>query len=110
MVERALEIVENVGISSTDIICKHKIISEDNVTMGGGTVFYDTNFHSLSKEVRKNIIADSKESKFGEILIKKNAFIGAHSTLLKRVTIDENNIVRPCSVIRKILITMSRGR
>lgn len=36
-----------------------------------------------------------------EVCISENAFIGAHSTILKGVTIGTNSIVGACSVVTK---------
>ena len=51
-VEGKLLIGENVGISSTAIICNHSITIGDNVVIGGNTVIYDTDFHSLDPVIR----------------------------------------------------------
>ena len=40
-----LEIGNNVGLSSTAIVCHHEIKIGDNVRIGGNSVFYDTDFH-----------------------------------------------------------------
>lgn len=96
-----LTIGNNVGISSTAIICHYKITIEDNVRIGGNTVIYDTDFHSLKHKERIAIpeIMDNVNCK--EVLIKENAFIGAHSTILKGVTIGRNSIIGACSVVSK---------
>ena len=46
-VEGELEIGNDVGMSATAIICNYKISIGDNVTIGGNTVIYDTDFHSV---------------------------------------------------------------
>lgn len=45
-----LLIGNNVGISSTAIICYKQIIIEDNVKIGGNTVIYDSDFHDLDSK------------------------------------------------------------
>jgi acetyltransferase-like isoleucine patch superfamily enzyme len=96
-----LSIGKNVGISSTGIVCHHKITIGDNVRIGGNTVIYDTDFHSLNKTHRLNGKLDKEHTKTKPIIIKNNVFIGAHSTILKGVEIGENSIVGACSVVVK---------
>lgn len=95
-----LTIGNNVGISQTALICTMKITIEDNVKIGGGVCVYDTDFHSLNPELRKST-EDLKHRKQKAVLIKENAFIGAHSIILKGVTIGKNSIVGAGSVVTK---------
>jgi len=100
-VEGKLTIGNNVGMSSTAIICNHEIEIGNNVTIGGNTVIYDTDFHSLDASARNNKFEDKKNAKWGKVTLKENVFIGAHTTILKGVTINENSIIGACSVITK---------
>jgi acetyltransferase-like isoleucine patch superfamily enzyme len=101
-VDRGAELIigNNVGISQTALICTKKIIIENHVKIGGGVCIYDTDFHSLNPDIRKSS-EDLKHRKQKEILIKENAFIGAHSIILKGVTIGKNSIVGAGSVVTK---------
>ena len=82
-------------------ICNHEIEIGNNVTIGGNTVIYDTDFHSLDASARNNKLEDKKNAKWGKVTLKNNVFIGAHTTILKGVTINENSIIGACSVIAK---------
>lgn len=95
-----LTIGNNVGISQTALICTKRITIEDHVKIGGGVCIYDTDFHSLNPNIRKSI-EDIKHRQQKEVLIKENAFIGAHSIILKGVTIGENSIIGAGSVVTK---------
>jgi len=96
-----LIIGNNVGMSSTAIVCNEKIEIGDNVKLGGNVVIYDTDFHSLDFRERMNRELDTTGTKTKPVIIGKNAFIGAHSTILKGVTIGDNAIVGACSVVTK---------
>lgn len=98
--EAVLTIGNNVGISQTALICTKKITIEDYVKIGGGVCIYDTDFHSLNPDIRKST-EDLKNRQQKEVLIKENAFIGAHSIILKGVTIGKNSIVGAGSVVTK---------
>ncbi|WMI66630.1 acyltransferase [Aestuariibaculum sp. YM273] len=93
-----LKIGNHVGISNTAIFCSIEIVVEDNVLIGGGCKIWDTDFHSLDKNIR------GTEKDNGEsipVKIKKNAFIGGSSIILKGVTIGENSIIGAGSVVTK---------
>jgi acetyltransferase-like isoleucine patch superfamily enzyme len=100
-VEGELIIGNNVGMSSTAIICNHQIIIGNNVTIGGNTVIYDSDFHNLDPDLRMDKNNDKSSSLKKTVLIEDNVFIGAHSTILKGVTIGKNSIIGACSVITK---------
>ena len=100
-VEGKLNIGNNVGMSSTAIICNFEIEIGNYVTIGGNTVIYDTDFHSLDLIKRADKKLDKLNAKCGKVTIKDNVFIGAHTTVLKGVTIGENAIIGACSVITK---------
>lgn len=96
-----LTIGENVGISQTSLICHHSITIGNNVKIGGGVKIYDTDFHSLDPEVRKNHSLDMKTKKVAPVVVQDNVFIGAGSIVLKGVTIGENSVVGAGSVVTK---------
>lgn len=100
-IEGKLKIGNSVGISGTAIICNHEIVIGNNVTIGGNTVIYDTDFHSLNPDTRMNKEDDKKNAKFGKVVINDNVFVGAHSTILKGVTIGNNSVIGACSVVTK---------
>jgi acetyltransferase-like isoleucine patch superfamily enzyme len=99
-VEGKLTVGDHVGMSSTAIICNHSITIGNDVTIGGNTVIYDTDFHSLDPIIRKSNQDRNFASK-KPVIIGDNVFIGAHTTILKGVTIGNNSIIGACSVITK---------
>ena len=96
-----LTIGDNVGISDSAIICHKRISIGDNVVIGGNVVIYDTDFHSLDKEQRADPMLDLQHTKCVPVIIEKDVFIGAHSTILKGVTIGEGAIIGACSVVTR---------
>lgn len=96
-----LKIGKNVGISATAIIAHKNITIGNNVKIGGGVCIYDTDFHSLDANVRNNQELDFNSKNNLSVSIGDNVFIGAHTTILKGVTIHENAIIGACSVVTK---------
>lgn len=96
--EGKIIIGKNVGLSNAAIISQKEIIIEDNVRIGGSVKIYDTDFHSLKVEKRLSKFDDDIGKK--AVVIKKGAFIGAHSIILKGVTIGVESIVGAGSVVR----------
>lgn len=94
-----LEIGDHSGISNTTIICRESVKIGDYVKIGGSVKIYDTDFHSLDCVKRSNIITDIPKNT--AIIIKNHCFIGAHSIILKGVTIGEKSIVGAGAVVTK---------
>lgn len=96
-----LIIGDNVGISATAFVCSNHIEIGNNVKIGGNTVIYDTDFHSIDPQLRMNANTDKKNTKNAPVKIGNNVFIGAHSTILKGVEIGDDAIVGAGSVVTK---------
>ena len=63
-------------------------------------MIFDTDFHSLDWRDRKDGTDITKRKK-ASVVIKDLVFIGAHSIILKGVTIGEKSIVGAGSVVAK---------
>ncbi len=96
-----LEIGDNVGMSATSIVCAEKVSIGNNVRLGGNTVIYDTDFHSLDREQRIKEKEEKSNIKNAAVVIEDGVFIGAHTTILKGVTIGQDSVVGACSVVTK---------
>lgn len=95
-----LTIGKHVGLSQTALICHLSITIGDYVKMGAGVSVFDTDFHSLDPDVRKSS-EDMKHKAKAPVVIHDNVFIGAHSIILKGVTIGRNSIIGAGSVVTK---------
>ena len=95
-----LRIGNRVGMSSTAIVCHDAITIGNDVTIGGNTVIYDTDFHSTDQRVRAGY-ADNTHANTAPVVINDGAFIGAHVTILKGVTIGKNAVVGAGSVVTR---------
>ena len=88
-------------MSSVVIVCHERIEIGNDVNIGGNVVIYDTDIHSLNPKDCLNRALDILNTKTKPIIIGKNAFIAAHSTILKGVIIGENSIGGAGSVVTK---------
>lgn len=102
-VDRNAEIIigNNVGMSSTAIVSHKSITIGNNVKIGGGVCIYDTDFHALDAKKRAIKDTDKEQANKQPVIIEDNVFIGAHSTILKGVTIGQNAIIGACSVVTR---------
>lgn len=100
-VEGTLSIGDNVGLSNSALICRKTITIENNVILGGNCVIYDTDFHPIDPDERLNKSSDLEQASSSTVHLEKNVFVGAHSTILKGVTIGENSVIGACSLVAK---------
>ncbi len=99
--EATLKIGNNVNMSSTAIVCCEEITIKDNVKIGGNVTIYDSDFHSLQVVERTKIKEDLSLRVNKPVVIEENVFIGAHSTILKGVTIGKNAIIGAGSIVTR---------
>lgn len=97
--EATVNIGHNVGISNSIIFAQKFITIEDNVMIGGNCQIYDSDFHSLDYKNRKKNL--DPEIKRAGITIRRGAFIGTSSILLKGVEIGEESVVAAGSIVTK---------
>lgn len=89
---------ENSGLSNIHITARESVIIGNNVNIGSGCMIYDNDFHSLRYDERVN---GDRNINTAPIYIQDGAFIGAHSIILKGVTIGARSIVGAGSVVTK---------
>ena len=93
-----LKIGANVGISNSTIFCCRKIIIGDNVKIGGGCRIWDSDFHSLNSQARREK-DERQEAVKNPITIGEDVLIGGSSIILKGVTIGRGSIIGAGSVV-----------
>lgn len=94
-----IHIGNNVGISHTILCARKGIYIEDQVLIGGGVKIYDNDFHSI--EFHHRMEEPDTHIRKREVRIQKGAFIGAHSIILKGVTIGCRSVIGAGSVVTK---------
>ncbi len=94
-----LTIGNNVGISSSTIVCMREIVIDDDVMIGGDCKIYDTDFHSVSAKMR--LSRPDQGVKTSPVTLKRASFIGGHSILLKGVNVGKEAVIGAGSVVTK---------
>jgi acetyltransferase-like isoleucine patch superfamily enzyme len=96
-----LEIGNYTGLSATAIVVHEYVKIGNYVRIGGNVVIYDTDFHSLNSHERTSFVEERKNIQTSQVIIEDYVFIGAHSTILKGVTISCNSIIGAGSLVSK---------
>lgn len=94
-----IEIGDNVGISNASLVCRSGITIKDWVKIGGNVKIYDNDFHSIDYINRRK--APDMDIKSSPVFIDEDAFIGAHSVILKGVNIGKRSVIAAGSVVTK---------
>lgn len=95
--EGTLRIGKNVGISNCTVVCSNSITIGENVFIGGDCKIYDTDFHPIYSQAR--VRHDIDHVKTSAVTIGPASFIGAHTLILKGVTIGAEAVIGAGSVV-----------
>lgn len=96
----SIEIGDNVGMSQASLVSMCSIKIGNNVKIGGGTMIFTTDFHSIDPQTRASK-DDAKHRKVAPVVICDNVFVGARCIILKGVTIGKNSVIGAGSVVTK---------
>ncbi|MFT3952385.1 MAG: acyltransferase [Oscillospiraceae bacterium] len=94
-----IEIGKDTGISNAALYAAKNINIGQNVKIGGSVSIYDTDFHSIDYRERK--LSVDPGVKTAMVRIEDDVFIGAHSIILKGVTIGKRSVIAAGSVVVK---------
>ena len=93
-----LTIGNNVGMSSTRIWVHDSVAVGDNVKIGACVLITDTDAHPMDYMTRRT---SNEGTKSAPIVIEDDVWVGAHSSILKGVTIGARSIIGAGSVVTK---------
>lgn len=88
----------NVGMSSTRLWISKELKIGNNVKIGACTLIIDTDTHPMNYITRRSSNEGAKSS---PIIIEDDVWIGAHSIILKGVTIGARSVIGAGSVVTK---------
>ena len=94
----SLKIGNNVGMSSTRMWIHDSVTIGDNVKVGACVLITDTDAHPLDYLARRT---SNEGTKSAPIVIEDDVWVGAHSIILKGVTIGARSIIGAGSVVTK---------
>lgn len=93
-----LHIGNNVGMSSTRIWVHNSVIVGNNVKIGACVLITDTDVHPIDSIARRFSNIGTKSA---PVVIEDDVWIGAHSIILKGVTIGARSIIGAGSVVTR---------
>ncbi len=93
-----LTIGDNVGMSSTRLWIHDSVTIGDNVKIGACVLITDTDAHPMDYMARRTT---NEGTKSAPIVIEDDVWIGAHSVVLKGVTIGARSIIGAGSVVTR---------
>lgn len=94
-----LELHDGAGLSSSTLVCHDCITIGRDVLVGGDCCIYDSDFHSLLPEERRQ--RPDPGVRKAPVTIGERAFIGSGSMLLKGVSVGAEAVVGAGSVVVK---------
>ena len=92
--DASLAIGNRSGLSHATIVCLEKIEIGSDVLIGGGVRIFDSDFHALPTAA-----GSGKQIATRGVKVEDEAFVGAHTTILKGVTIGRGAVIGAGSVV-----------
>lgn len=90
-----VSIGDRTGLSHATIACLTRIEIGSGVLIGGGVRIFDSDFHALPL----GRMAPGRDPVTLPVRIEDDAFVGAHATILKGVTIGRGAVIGAASVV-----------
>lgn len=96
-----IDIGPDCGLSNCTIVSDTHVIIGAGTMIGGGVKIYDTNFHSIDSQLRRQERVRRYHGLSRPVTIGRDVFIGAHAIILKGVTIGDRSVVGAGSVVSR---------
>ena len=87
-----------VGISGATICAWKSIIIEDDAMIGAGATIYDTDFHN-THPIHRHARPTPETVPCASVVIRKGAWLGARSTILKGVEVGRHAVIACGAVV-----------
>jgi acetyltransferase-like isoleucine patch superfamily enzyme len=94
-----IEIGDGTGISGASIVARSVINIGKRVLIGAGACIWDTDFHPLEPDLRRQ--HSTRAAKCAPITIEDEVFIGARSIILKGVSIGRGAVIGAGTVVTR---------
>ncbi len=94
-----IEIGDGTGISGASIVARSAITIGQRVLIGAGACIWDTDFHPLDAESRRE--DPTRDARCAPIKIDDEVFIGARALILKGVSIGKRAVIGAGAVVTK---------
>lgn len=94
-----LAIGDGTSISGASIVARRSIRIGKDVLIGAGACIWDSDFHPLSPEVRRQHF--TREAKCAPVVIEDEVFVGARAIVLKGVRIGRGAVVGAGAVVTR---------
>lgn len=97
--ESVITIGAGTGISGASIVARTGVTIGRNVLLGAGACIWDTDFHPLDPQARRE--HPTRGARTGPVRIEDDVFIGARAVILKGVTIGWGAVVGAGAVVTR---------
>lgn len=97
--EAKIVVGDRTGLSGTVVSAAKSISIGSNVLCGANVTITDTDWHNLNRAGEEEL--EDSDSSCAPVVIKDNVWLGLNVLVLKGVTIGENSVVAPNSVVTR---------
>lgn len=97
-----IRVGDHCGFTNAAICSAECVEIGNHVLLGGGVKIYDTDFHSLNHEIRRDLVHDH-DRRTKKVKIEDDVFVGAGTIILKGSTIGKRSIIGAGSVVSGVI-------